>query len=222
MARLPKNPREWGVALFSAVWALVFGVLIVGFLSAWAEEVGVFSNPSAKVSAFLHALQALPMNVGFAWAAGLALGGSGGFAFGVWLDAIRRAAQAENSPTSALPVTAPITDAGHSYSRPWQTPSRVDFDAWDNISRMNLAQAAYLWGNREPPPLGVPILPEHAARLTMLIQAVEDGLLTPITRTSSPDHFTEVTRRSLIGYADHISQSPAFLFPEIRAARQKG
>jgi hypothetical protein len=128
----PNTLRGWALAVVGGVWSLFVGVYIVGFLTALADEAGLFAQPGAKLISLLDFILAAPGYAAVAWPVGLALGASAGFAAGVWLDARLRPKTptlADKSlPSAAIgsPSHTPPTDAPVALDRRFTDPDHLD------------------------------------------------------------------------------------------------
>ena len=107
------------------------------------------------------------------------------------------------------------TDAGASAEAPvslrsWQRKP-LDLRTWRRIDPVTLAQAAYLWNDREPPAGTMPgILPDVFPTFQMLLMAVEKREL-KAQHAGTPGVATRLARADLAEYASRYGDTPKFL-----------
>jgi hypothetical protein len=90
--------RKWLIRAVITAWGLFSAVIVLPFLTAWAEKAGWFDNPpetAANMIAVILEFSALASKPWVAWTVGGALGVISGFAAGVWLDALLRRKERE-------------------------------------------------------------------------------------------------------------------------------
>jgi hypothetical protein len=105
--------------------------------------------------------------------------------------------------------------------RPQRRPPgarRPNYKVWEQIDPLNLAQASWLWADKEPPPGGVPV---HEPEYQMLKQAAEEERLELLDhlediRGINAQPTATVRRNRLKTYATKSGQRPPFLFPAER------
>jgi hypothetical protein len=104
----------------------------------------------------------------------------------------------------------------------------IEYGIWDQIQKVELFQAAYLWADQTPPTVVGRMTANIMAHYQMLEQAIEDQVIPLVERKidgrsysiTNPTPNTKIPRSSLVRFAEKIGHKPKFLFPEERGTAQ--
>ena len=199
---LPKTLRGWALAAFAGVWSLFVGVVVVGFLTAWATQHHWFDNPDKTVSHVAAWLWSVATNPVCAWAISLLLGITAGFAGGVWLDAFLR--RKEVGAVSAVPAIAVVSLPPNP-----GLPSGalgVDWGPWKLRSKFTLEQFSKILVGINP--TGFANSSSHAY-CAVLIEQMEAGRL----RNANGMRLTLAHPDSTVSKSDALSWALAHKIP---------
>jgi hypothetical protein len=214
---LPKTLKGWALAGMAATWSLFFGVIVVGFLTAWATQLHLFDDPGGKVTAAVAWLAALFSSALFAWPAGLFLGASAGFAVGVWLDAfLRRRDTAPLSVSQQINPSVVVPQVARA-DEPSEEETRAKLEPWRLVDKFTVEEAACLWGGILP---GVSFLyiKEKKPSVTAAERLITSELRDKLDTTDAALHVigdyskAYVSRAALRALAERKNVRPSFLY----------